>query len=782
MKILSWLFALLLLLILICSASLYLFLRGSLPDYNGRYQAAVADPVTLARDALGYLVIRATERTDAAYALGFAHAQERFFQMDVSRRFAAGELSALFGLRALAQDQQQRPHLFRRRAEQLLTTLPADELQLLAAYSRGVNEGLASLARPPFEYSLLKAEPETWLEADTLLVIYSMYLDLQGKAGRDEYAMTKLSAALPADWYQFLQQHSADWQAAIDQSRVNAVPVPDSPYPAILRQQLSCSHCAVKDATDLGSNNFAVAGSATPHGAAILADDMHLSQRVPGIWYKVQLNWQQQGQSRQVTGLSLPGTPAIVVGSNGYIAWGFTNTTADWHDLVKVTLSEDQQQYQSPQGWQDVKHYQEQIHIKDAPTEQLTVLYTEWGPLLPFPDEQPYALRWIAHQPYAVNFNLRQLEVTTGAAEALALAPTIGIPAQNLLVADAAGNIGWTVFGPIPERQVADWDTAQVWHQGSNFWGEILPADAYPSILNPDSGHLWSANARTIGGDAYRLIGNGGYDLGARGHQIASSLQQLSDADENALHSIQLDHRAMLLSRWQQLLLTELSPALAEETGLSDFRQYIAESSDYAAPDAIGYTLLRQFRLSMLELTFAPVAALLEQAGARSSDLKYSMETPFWLLWQQQRQDTLPASYSSWQDLLLSAAQDSQQKILAQYGSLQQANWGKRNSARIEHPLASAIPLLGRWLNMPVTPLAGDSHMPRVQHAAFGQSQRMVVAPGQEQNGILVIPAGQSGHPLSPFYRADHRYWQAAIALPFLPGPEKYQQQLLPAP
>lgn len=782
MKILSWLFALLSLVVMLLAAGLYFFLKASLPDYHAHYQVAVAEPVTLSRDELGYLTIYANGRADAAFALGFAHAQERFFQMDLSRRFAAGELAALFGNRALAQDKQQRQHLFRRRAEQLLTSLPATELQLLAAYSRGVNDGLASLDRVPFEYTLLNATPEPWLEADTLLVIYGMYLDLQSKAGRDEYAMTKLRQALPEDWYQFLQQHSTDWQAAIDGSEVTAVKVPASPYPAALRQLSSCRQCAVKDSTDLGSNNFAVAGSVTTHGAALLADDMHLSQRVPGIWYKVQLNWQQDGINHQVTGLSLPGTPAIVVGSNGKIAWGFTNTTADWHDLVKLELSADQQQYRSTDGWQPFQLYQEQILVKDATPEQVNIRYTEWGPVIAFSDNQPYALRWVAHEPYAVNLSLRQLELTESAAAALALAPEIGIPAQNLLVADAEGNIGWTVFGPIPERKLEDWDTAQYWHQGENYWaGRIAPA-RYPNIFNPGSHRLWSANARTVGGAAYQLLGNGGYDLGARGQQIADSLRAASQFDEQALHQIQLDHRAILLQRWRQLLLSELSSEHAAQLGLSEFRQHIAQSADTAAPEAIGYTLLRQFRLSMLELTFAPVAALLEQAGARSSDLKYSLETPFWLLWQQQRPDTLPAPYSSWHELLLSAAQDSQQKILAQYGSLNQANWGKRNSARIEHPLASAIPLLGRWLNMPVTPLAGDSHMPRVQHAAFGQSQRMVVAPSQEQNGILVIPAGQSGHPLSPFYRADHRYWQAAIPLPFLPGPEKYQQQLLPAP
>lgn len=782
MKIISWLIATLLLVMLLCACIIYYWLSASLADYNGEYHAAVANPVYLERDQLGYLTVQAQDRSDAAYGLGFAHAQDRFFQMDLTRRSAAGELAALFGIRALEMDITHRRHRFRYRAEQQITRLTASDLQLLTAYSRGVNDGLSSLDRPPFEYTLLRTTPSPWLESDTLLVIYSMYFDLQGKLGRDEYAMTKLKQALPLDWYQFFQQHSADWQAAIDGSQVAPVAVPASPYPAILQQLHSCQHCTPADAVDLGSNNFAVSGRLSGHGAAILADDMHLSLRVPAVWYKTQLNWQEQNEKHQVTGLSLPGTPAIVVGSNGNIAWGFTNSTADWHDLIKLNLSADKQSYLTPTGWQTFEQLTEYIDVRDSEPYLLSLQETQWGPVLSFPDQQPYVLRWVAHDDNAVNLNLRHLEQTTTVEQALAYAAMIGIPAQNAVIADQKGNIGWSIFGPIPERQLDNWDVAQDWSDGKNNWGHQLKLAHYPKILNPQTERLWSANARTVGDAFYAVLGNGGYDLGARGRQIAEALSLLEQADELMLHQIQLDDRALLLTRWQGLLLDTLTETVAKQLELSEFRYHVLTSTLHASPDDIGYTLLRQFRLKVLELTFSPLSALLEQAGARSADLKYSLETPFWLLLQAQRNDTLPTSYSSWSALLLSAAQLTNSELRTQYGDLTNANWGNRNTARIEHPLASAIPYLGRWLNMPASPLAGDSHMPRVQHPAFGQSQRMVVAPGHEQQGILVIPAGQSGHPLSPFYRADHPYWQADVALPFLPGPKKYQQRLLPSP
>lgn len=782
MKIISWLIATLLAFLLLCALTLYFWLGASLADYHGKYQSAVANPVFLERDQLGYLTVQAQDRSDAAYGLGFAHAQDRFFQMDLTRRSAAGELAELFGARALEIDIKHRRHQFRLRAEQQLTRLSNTDLQLLTAYTRGVNDGLSSLRRPPFEYTLLRSEPNPWLESDSLLVIYSMYLDLQGKLGRDEYAMTKLKQALPEDWYQFLQQHSADWQAAIDGSTVSAIPMPESPYPTLLQQPQQCQYCTPADAVDLGSNNFAVSGQLTGHGAAILADDMHLSLRVPAIWYKTQLNWLEQGEKQQVTGLSLPGTPAIVVGSNGHIAWGFTNSTADWHDLITLKVSDDQQQYLSATGWQNFATITEYITVRDQAIYTLSVQQTQWGPVIPFPDQHYYALRWVAHDANAVNLNLRYLEHAQTAEQALSHAAEVGIPAQNLLVADKSGNIGWTIFGPIPQRQLSDWDTAQDWSSAENAWGDLVKIADYPQLLNPSAGRLWSANARTVGNEKYALLGNGGYDLGVRGMQIAKALARLEQADELALQQIQLDDKALLLTRWQKILLDTLTESEAERLQLREFRDYIATSTLHASPDDIGYTLLRQFRQRVLELTFTPLSAFLEQFGARSAELKFSLETPLWQMLQVQRQDTLPSNYTSWPELLFDAAKLAQRDLIAEYGRLANASWGNRNMAKIEHPLASAIPYFGHWLNMPASSLAGDSHMPRVQHPAFGQSQRMVVAPGHEQQGILVIPGGQSGHPLSPFYRADYPYWQAAVALPFLPGPKKYQQQLLPAP
>lgn len=781
MKAIKYLLTGVVILIVATAASIYLILWLSLPAYDGEKSAHVSSALRLQRDQLGYLTVQAATRTDAAYGLGYAHAQERFFQMDLLRRNASGELSALFGPRAVTTDKARRQHRFRQRAEQALLRLPQAHLAILSQYSQGVNDGLADLTVRPFEYLLLQQQPQPWQNSDSLLVVYSMYLDLQGKLGRDEYAMTVLKQAIPEPWYQFLQQASNEWQAAIDSSAITAVPIPDSPYPELLRQQhLTCMSCDVKDATDIGSNNFAVAGNLTTHGSAIIADDMHLGLRVPGTWYKAQLNWRENGQFRQITGLSLPGTPAIVVGSNGDIAWGFTNSTADWSDLITLTLSDDGKRYLTPEGWQPLQYHYDTIRVSSAEDQPLQLTETQWGPVVQFGNSPAYALRWVGYDPQAVNINLLTLETATSAKAALQLSAAVGIPAQNLVVADNRGNIGWGIIGPIPKRQVSDWDTAQDWSTGQQYWDGYLAQSEQPAVLNPSTNRLWTANARTIGGPMYQVLGNGGYDLGARGVQIKDALFMRQQFDEQTLHQIQLDNRAIFLQRWQQLLLNTLQPDVVQQHQLQDYRQFVVNSTSHAAPDAIGYSLVRAFRQQVLKLQFAPLSAYLEQHGARTTDLKYSLETPMWQLLQQKRADTLPTGYASWQDLLLSAILTSKSTLEQQHGNLSDSAWGQLNTAAIAHPLAAAIPALGGWLNMAPTPLAGDSHMPRVQRPAFGQSQRMVVAPGQEQLGILTIPTGQSGHPLSPFYRADHAYWLNEVALPFLPGKQKYQLTLTP--
>lgn len=776
----------LLLLVLLLALALWLALRGSLAQLDGERAApALSAPAELQRDARGYLSITAENRLDAARALGFVHAQERFFQMDLMRRNAAGELSALVGAKALEVDKARRLHRFRHRAEQIAAALSPEEKALAEAYTGGVNAGLAALSTRPPEYLLLRQSPRPWVPADSLLVAYGMYLDLQRGQGHDDIANGLLKQAVPADWYAFLTQHSADGQAALDDSRVEPVPLPASPLPDWLRSvQLACSDCSLTDARDIGSNNWAVAGSRTADGRAIVADDMHLNLRVPGTWFKARLKWKAQGRSFDVAGVTLPGTPLVVAGSNGHVAWGFTNTTSDWSDVISLQLGAGGQSYWSGGAEKPLVRSVERIEVAGQPAVDFEVRESEWGPVMPekAPAGHAYALRWVAHDAAAMNLRLMQMEAAGGVDEAVKLAAGAGIPAQNLMVADARGRIAWTVMGAIPRRvSTQDMAVPQDWSDGRSAWQGYLGADEQPRVLDPADGRLWTANARMIGGEALKILGNGGYDLGARARQIRDGLRARDKFDEAALHAIQLDHRALLLQRWRGLLLERvLTPGFVAANGLADYRAEVEKNAEAARPDAVGYLLVRAFRERTLKTVFAPLAGRLEAQGARLQDLTMAPETPGWALIQASRADTLPAGAASWEALLQRAVLDSRAELLKKFGSLAAATWGAENPAGIRHPLSAALPMLSGWLDMPATPMAGDSHMPRVHNHGHGQSERMVVSPGHEESGILVIPGGQSGHPLSPFYRGDHAAWLAGEPLPFLPGEATHRLVLRP--
>ncbi|MFG6463842.1 penicillin acylase family protein [Roseateles sp. DXS20W] len=776
----------LLALVMLLALALWLALRGSLAQLDGeRALPALAAPAEIQRDARGYVTVTAENRADVARALGFAHAQERFFQMDLMRRNAAGELSALVGAKALPLDKARRLHRFRHRADAALAALPADERALLDAYVSGVNAGLAALGARPPEYLLLRQQPAPWAAADTLLVAYGMYLDLQGAQGRDDIAMGVLHDSVPADWYAFLSQHSADWQAAMDDSRVSAVPLPAGPLPDALRVvKTACRDCGLQDSRDIGSNNFAVAAAHGRDGRALLADDMHLGLRSPGTWFKARLQWKDAAGSHDIAGATLAGTPLLVVGSNGRVAWGFTNTTSDWADVVTLQLNAAGTHYLSGGVEKPLKRSVERIEIAGQPAVDHEVLESEWGPVMPqqAPKGQAYALRWVAHDPEGMNLHLLKLETAGGVDDAVRAAAGAGIPHQNLLLADSTGRIAWTVIGAIPRRVgVDDMDRPQDWRDGRSRWQGYLPAAEQPRIVDPADGRLWTANSRMVGGDAMKTVGNGGWDLGARAQQIRDGLRAQDRLDEAGLHAIQLDHRALFLQRWRQLLLDRvLTPEFVAANGLADYRAEVARSADAARPDAVGYLLVRAFREQALTQIFAPLAGLMETRGLKLRDLKMVPETPGWALIQAARPDTLPGAYKSWPELLQQAVLASRKELVDRHGSVAAATWGADNPTSMRHPLSQAVPVLSGWLDQASQGMAGDAHMPRVHNHGHGQSERMVVSPGQEERGLLVIPGGQSGHPMSPFYRSDHAAWLAGEALPFLPGGAAYRLVLRP--
>lgn len=778
-------------LLLLAIAGGWLYLRGSLAQLDGTQKAAGLEATAnIARDAHGVPVISGGTRGDVAYATGYVHAQERFFQMDLLRRVAAGELAEMFGDRALPVDSAHRMHRFRSRAETALKAMSAADRQLLDRYVAGVNDGLNALQTKPFEYALTGVPPRAWAPADTLLVIWAMYFDLQGNQEPRELARGWFKDHSTDEQRAFLSPESTQWDAPLDAQNIDSgdIAIPTTP-PAWWGKPKAANAAApgkvaqAEFLNTVGSNNWAVAGSRSDTGAAIVADDMHLGIQIPAIWYRAALQFPDgKGGQRRIVGVTLPGAPFVVVGSNGHVAWGFTNSYGDYLDLIALDTDPAKPgQVRTQAGWETPAVSEETILVEGAPAVKLAVRETSLGPIREA-HGRSYAVHWAAHLPGAVNINLGQLEAIDTLEQALAVAPTLGIPAQNFVGGDDKGNIGWTIAGPLPRRAapagVASTypltvdDAVGVWN------GWLSPAE-YPKVLNPASGHLGTANSRQLAGAGAALIGDGGFDLGARSHQVRDDLAALGPkTDVKKVYAIGLDDRAVFLTAWRERALLALdAKAIAGNPRRVEALSLLKEGwSGQASVDSVGYRIARGFMYAVYDIFYESANAELAQRDPKASMASVSARWPVVLaqLLDQQPTGWLPPQYANWQALQLDALDRVLADLTKDGQPLSKATWGQRNTAASAHPMASAIPLLGKYLRVAPDMLPGDQHMPRVAGPTFGQSERLSVSPGHEEQGIFNMPAGQSGHPLSPWFMDGRTDWLTGRESPLLPGPAQH--------
>lgn len=773
-----------------------LWLRGrvaaSLPQLDGQLRApAISEPVTIERDSLGVPTVRGSTRVDVAFGLGFLHGQERFFQMDLMRRRAAGELAELFGAAAVPADRAVRRHRFTRIAEQIIARAPATEAALIDAYTAGVNAGLAALDERPFEYLLLRAEPRAWRTIDTPLVVLSMYLVLQDDDGSSERSLQVMYDTLPPEMVAFLVPPGTEWDAPVE-GETFATPAVPGPGVFDLRAASSATaeagQAALPEVLAAGSNNWVVAGSRTADGVALLANDPHLPLGVPNIWYRASLMWPDEaGAVQRVVGVTLPGTPVMTLGSNGSVAWGFTNSQGDWGDVVVLEdVPGDTEAYPTPDGVRHIEHHSETIHVKGGDDVTEDVPWTVWGPLLnPDPSGRRLAFSWVAYSPEATGLGLSGLETATTVEECLEVANRGGIPAQNIVCAASDGRIGWTLTSLIPRRVGLTGSLPTSWADGSRGWQGWLEPAEMPRIVDPPGGMIWTANARVVSDRALQLIGDGGFDLGARAKQIRDGLVELSGATETDMLAIQLDDRALFLARWRDLLLEILTPATMDGAPQRrEVQRLVSESWDgRASVDSVGYLLTREFRRETARRVFGPLTATCADAWEEFSyfDVTNQYEGPLWRLVTERPTHLLDPGFETWDALLVAAVDTVAERLTKDGTPLAERTWGARNTTRIRHPISRGVPWLSSWLDMPATSLPGDSYMPRVQSPTFAASERTVVAPGHEDRGLFHMPCGQAGHPLSPFYRAGHEAWEQGAPTPFLPGPTEHTLTLVPA-
>jgi penicillin G amidase len=770
--------------------------RASLPQVDGTAGIpGLTANVRVDRDALGVPTITGTTREDVARALGFLHAQDRFFQMDLQRRQPAGELSGLVGPRAMEVDEDMRVHRFRHVAQRALELAEPSYRKILEAYAAGVNAGVSALGAPPFEYLVLRATPEPWRPEDSILTVLAMFNTLQGRQAAFERSHGALRDTLPEPMFQFLSSAGSEWETPVVGNPVQRPPIPGAdifnvrdgrateawrhrdPFGRGNELRGSVPPWLVRDQEAepiIGSNNWAVDGAHSATGAAIVANDMHLSIGVPIIWYRASMVFPDPAQpltNQTIAGVTLPGIPGLVVGSNGRVAWGFTNTGGDWSDLVRLEPDpRDPRKYLTPEGPKPFEVFEETIAAKGVVAKTVSMRWTIWGPVV-WKDARgrEYAQRWVAHDAQALASDITLPERARTVDDSLQAVAGLGIPNQNVTMADTTGRIAWTIGGTMPKRIGHDGKTPESWADGTHRWDGYLTDPEFPRIVDPQDGRIWTANSPVVDGAMLASIGEGGYADGIRARLIRDRLMRIDKATPQDMLNIQLEDRALFLERWRQLLLDELASTSGPR---AQFRNLIDTTwTGRASPDSVSYRLVKEFRLLFVRRV---MTSLTEPAKAVDPEFDYTRllrgEGPVWQILGERPMHLLVPKYKTWNDAILDAVDAVIAQLTDGGRRLADRTWGEANSAEIRHPLAGAIPLFGRYLNMPGDPLPGDVYTPRASTPRTGPSERMAVSPGREHEGILHVPTGQSGHPLSPHYGDQYHAWLLGEATPFLPG------------
>ena len=781
----GWLLLVILLLLALAAAWAWWAVGRGRPAMEGEVSLpGLSAPVTIERDAQGTPTIIGNNRQDVAAALGYLHGQERFFRMDALRRYAAGELSVLIGDGTLKTDEAIRVHRFRARARQTVAALTPEERRLMNAYVAGVNRGLADLPGRPFEYWILRASPRPWQAEDSVLAVFAMYLNLQPATPRYEMDIARAEKAVGPEMAAFLYPLTSELDAPID-----GTVLPEPPMPSAVRAAGAvASRAPAPEMAVVGSNNWAVSGAHTASGAALVANDMHLGLDVPAIWFRARMIVRPAaGSSEQPldeAGVTLPGTPFLVAGSNRHIAWGYTNSYIDTADAVIVEwVDEKAGRYRTPAGPQTIRRVVERLCVR-ADCRDFPVRETIWGPIVGKDAfGRDIAMQWTAHAPDAIRLApALAMEQAKTVAEAIDIAHRSGIPQQNFAVGDTSGAIGWTVIGRVPRRFGFDGTHAVSFADGSKGWNGYLEPGETPTVVNPANGRIWTANARVIGGEGFAKLGFGGYDIGARAGRIRDRLLAQEQFAPKDFLSIQLDDVSIRNSFWQKQLLAELARHKADAR-LQALVEPVRDWGGRAVPDSVGYRIVSQFRQEVVNGLYEAWIGKPEGDPTRKSYVASQAEGPTRRLLRERPAGLVPPGARNWDAFVDKALAE----VLADIdekagGDVKAYRWGEVGMAGVRHPLSRAIPALSRFLDPPDVAVPGDAATVRAAAPGFGASERFAVSPGREEEGLFHMPGGQAGNPRTPWYLAGHQDWVEGRAAPFLPGATRWTLRLSPAP
>jgi penicillin amidase len=483
----------------------------------------------------------------------------------------------------------------------------------------------------------------------------------------------------------------------------------------------------------------------------------------------------------------LAGTPVFVAGASAHLAWGFTNIEGDFLDLVTLEINpENADEYKTPDGWKRFGVRPETIKVRGAEDVRIDVKTTVWGPVAQQPLlGQPVAMRWTALDPLAVNLGLLALDQARTLEEGLTIINHAGTPPLNAMVVDSTGRIAWTYIGRIPIRRGFDGATSRSWADGSIGWTGYIAPDQLPRVIDFPAGFLVSANNRMLGPEYPHVIGHQ-FANGYRAYRITERLRAMAMISEQDMLTLQLDTVSEFYAYYQRLALQVLTPnAVSERPGREELRRALEAWDGTAEVASLGFGLLSRFRELLAKAVFTPFLSPCRQYDEAFVYQWTHIDTPLQQMLTAKIPQLLPdpRHYATWDAFILGMLDESARRLRERYGvtSLQDLKWGRMNRVWFRHPFSHMIPAIGWWLDIGGDELPGCVFCVRVAHGNVGANMRLVISPSYPQHGLLHMPGGQSGQPLSAHYADQHASWAGGLPQAFAVGPPRHTLRLIPA-
>jgi penicillin amidase len=767
----------------------YYVAHSALPQLDGRLPVSgLSAPVTVTRDSHGVPTIEAASLGDLFFAQGYVTAQDRLWQMDVMRRFGSGELSEILGEDMLKIDREQRILGLRAAARKSLQTANPRDLVFFEAYARGVNAYIATRAHKfPIEFRILGYTPKPWLAEDSLVIANEMVKDLNYHYFFDALAreriLARLGPELTADLYVNRSWHDRPPTVmredlnqpdnntgdsdddSDDDSPDNSVTREKSPARKALPEAFSAEGLPVN-----GSNEWVVSGAHTVTGKPLLSNDMHLGHQMPNLWYEAHLH----SGALDVVGVTLPGMPYVIVGHNQRVAWGFTNVGPTVTDVYVENFNA-QGAYQTPTGWVQPEHRSEVIHVKGKPDVSVDVKITRHGPVISdlVPGEtRPLALRWTLYDSLHIPFF--DVNAAQNWQEFRQAFSQLDAPGQNVVYADVDGNIGYQTTGKIPIRAAGDGSLPVNGTDNAHEWTSYIPFEKLPSIYNPPSGIIATANGR-ITPDNYSNSISMEWEAPwrtARIYHVLESGRQFSAADMLALQTdIHSEAGLFAAERFVYAVDHASKPSARAKQAADLMRSWDGRMQAGSAAPTIAENSILQLRRLLLEPKLGSAPTDAKHANGVLNWRTYSWEMrSVWLenLLLHRPKRWLPEAFPNYDELLTAAVEAAVNgptvpKDLASW------RWGAFNAVEIEHPILGTIPILRRWSAPGVQEQSGSGYTVKAVTRTHGPSERFTANMADLDQSTLNIVTGQGGNFLSPYYMDQWKAWYdgTTFTLPF---------------